>query len=346
MQHPRSLIVTADPHLLDELLRLTAQAGIVPVVAPDPAAARPLWGGAPLVIVGPDQAAGCAGLPSRPRVVLVVDAEPDDPLWELAQLLGAEHVAALPAAEPWLIEKLGAAEQGAPDAPVIGVLGGRGGAGASVLAAGLAVTAARQGSDVLLVDADPLGGGVDLVLGWEEVGGLRWPELTSGELGPFLEKGRLSVLSQDRHTAVEVSPELMATALRSGRSGSDLVVLDLPRTLDDAARHALGHADRLLLVVPAELRACAAAAKVVSHLGELDVPVELIVRGPSPGRLRATEIARALGLPLAGSLRSEPGLVTALERGSAPAHTGKGPLADLCRRLLADPRFRTAGPSA
>ncbi|WP_412540875.1 septum site-determining protein Ssd [Longispora sp. K20-0274] len=344
MQHLRSLIVTADPHLLEELLRLTAQAGVVPVVAPDPVAARPLWGGAPLVVVGPDQAEGCAGLPGRPRVVLVVESEPDDPLWELAQLLGAEHVAALPAAEPWLVERFGAAEQAAPVAPVIGVLGGRGGAGASVLAAGLAVTAARQGSNVLLVDADPLGGGVDLVLGWEEVGGLRWPELTSGELGSFPERGRLSVLSQDRQVAVEVSPELMAAALRTGQSAADLVVLDLPRTLDDAARHAMGHADRLLLVVPAELRACAAAAKVVAHLGAPEVPVEVVVRGPSPGKLRAAEIARALNLPLAGTLRSEPGLVTALEHGSAPAHTGRGPLAELCRRLLADPRL--AGPAS
>ncbi len=64
--------------------------------------------------------------------------------------------------------------------------GGRGGAGASVLAGGLAVTAARRGLRTLLIDADPLGGGVDLVLGWESLDGLRWPSLSqaSGRVQP------------------------------------------------------------------------------------------------------------------------------------------------------------------
>jgi hypothetical protein len=46
-------------------------------------------------------------------------------------------------------------------------------------------------------------------------------------------------------------------------------------------------------------------------------------------------VAEALGLPLAGTLRPEPGLPVALERGEAPG-TGRGPLARLCQRLLAD----------
>ena len=42
----------------------------------------------------------------------------------------------------------------------------------------------------------------------------------------------------------------------------------------------------------------------------------------------------ALGLPLAGSLRPEPALCQALERGEAPAVHGAGPLAELCRKLI------------
>ena len=58
----------------------------------------------------------------------------------------------------------------------VAVVGGCGGAGASVLAAALAVTAVRHGGRALLVDCDPLGGGLDLVLGAEHVAGLRWPD--------------------------------------------------------------------------------------------------------------------------------------------------------------------------
>jgi hypothetical protein len=60
----------------------------------------------------------------------------------------------------------------------------------------------------------------------------------------------------------------------------------------------------------------------------------VVVRGPAPGRLKAREIARALGLPLTGTLRPEPELARALERGQPPAGTGKGPLAVLCQRIL------------
>jgi hypothetical protein len=69
---------------------------------------------------------------------------------------------------------------------------------------------------------------------------------------------------------------------------------------------------------------------VAVHCEDLSV----VVRGPAPGRLKAREVARALGLPLAGSLRPEPALCQALERGEAPAASGRGPLADLCRRLI------------
>src|SRR5690606_39629001 len=101
-----------------------------------------------------------------------------------------------------------------PAAPVVAVLGGRGGAGASVLAAGLAVTAAQAGHRVLLVDGDPLGGGLDLVPGWEDDDGVRWPELsdTSGRLaagaliGALPRRGEPALLSFDRRARTGAAP--------------------------------------------------------------------------------------------------------------------------------------------
>src|SRR5262249_57553694 len=85
---------------------------------------------------------------------------------------GAEGVVPVPWGAHMLLGRFTAAaelaEQLATRAGrVVVVLGGRGGAGASVLAAGLAVTAARAGLQTVLVDADPLGGGVDLAVGWD-----------------------------------------------------------------------------------------------------------------------------------------------------------------------------------
>ena len=56
-------------------------------------------------------------------------------------------------------------------------LSARGGAGSSTLAAALALAAAVD-RDVLLVDGDLQGGGIDYLLGIESVSGARWPELS------------------------------------------------------------------------------------------------------------------------------------------------------------------------
>jgi secretion/DNA translocation related CpaE-like protein len=345
------LLVTADPDLLDELLRLAAAGGTDVDVAPDPAAARPRFAAAPLVLIGADQADAClrARLPRRPRVVIVGRTPAVEAAWEVAELLGAEHVAVLPTAEPWLVDRFAERPGPVSSGRVIAVIGGRGGAGASILAGGLAVTAVSAGLRSLLVDGDPLGGGLDLVLGWEQVDGLRWPALSAagGRVDPpallkaLPHRGDLVLLSFARDAVVgdpqlAVPGEAMAATLDAARRGRDVIVVDLPRQLDDAATLALQAADRAIIVVPAELRATAAAARISAAVSVHCEDLAVVVRGPAPGRLKAREIARALGLPLAGSLRPEPTLCQALERGEAPAANGRGPLAELCRRLITE----------
>jgi secretion/DNA translocation related CpaE-like protein len=343
------LIITGDPLLLEELLRLTADAGLIADVAPDPAAARSWFPEAPIVFVGTDMADACAraGLRPRPDLILIGlraagsrDVEPSAE-FDLAERLGADHVVFLPVGEAWLVARLSRLED-EQIAEVIAVLGGRGGAGASVLAGGLAVTGARQGRTAMLIDADPLGGGVDLVLGWEHRDGLRWPALAAAgghvHSSTLVEAlpGRtdLVVLSWDRGEPTIATPEAMLAALDAGRHGRDLVVVDLPRSLDDASTLALTVADRAYLVVPAEVRACAAAARVAATALPHCPHLQIVVRQPAPGRLTPADVANAVGLPLAGSFRLESSVSSALERGTPPTGSGRGSLARLCERLL------------
>ena len=87
----------------------------------------------------------------------------------------------LPDDELWLVNVLTEAAEGPQQAgPVLAVVGGRGGAGASVFAAAVAVAAVRDGERALLVDCDPLGGGLDLLLAAEDVAGLRWADISVG----------------------------------------------------------------------------------------------------------------------------------------------------------------------
>jgi secretion/DNA translocation related CpaE-like protein len=341
----RPLVVTADAAVLDDLLRLAATTGTQVQVASDPGAARKAWSSAPLVVVGPDVATGCARarLPRRDGVVLLGDDLDDAGVWQLAVDLGAEHVAFLPDAERWLADRLAdASEGGGPQAPLVAVVGGRGGAGATTLACALGVTAARAGRRALLVDLDPLGGGIDLVFGGEEDAGLRWPDLhsTRGRVpasalsGALPQMAGLQVLSWDRGGTGDVPVEAVQSVVEAGRRASDVVVVDLARHLDEGARAVLATATACLLVVPAEVRAAAAASRVAGPLGLLCRDVRVVVRGPAPSGLSGTEVARALGLPLLGEVRAEPGLDLALERGEAPARRGRSPLAQICGRLL------------
>jgi secretion/DNA translocation related CpaE-like protein len=338
------LVVTADTDLLDDLLRLAAAGGSEVEVAPDPAGARPRYAAAPLIVIGLDQLRPClrARLPRRSRVIVAGRGQPPDEIWSLAQQLGTPHVVALPDAEAWLVDRF--AERPGPETEgrVLAVIGGRGGAGASILAGGLAMTASRAGHRTLLLDGDPLGGGLDLLFGWEDVEGVRWPGLADAEgrvdpsalLEALPHRGDLVLLSFDREQMPAVPSEAMAATLDAGRRGRDLIVADLPRHLDDAAALALQAADRTVLIVPAELRATAAAVRVVRTVRLHCEDVALVVRGPAPGKLRSRDVAQALGLPLAGTLRPDPGMCEALERGRPPAADGKGPLADLCRDLV------------
>ncbi|WP_441245182.1 septum site-determining protein Ssd [Kitasatospora sp. McL0602] len=336
------LIVTGDGPLAEHLLRLCAAAGADPQLLGAPPS-RAEWESAQLVLVGDDLADRCAGLTRRAGVLLLGLDLDDCDVWVRAVQLGAEHVLFLPDAQAWLLDRIADAAEGiGPPALTVAVLGGRGGAGASTLACALAITAARSGHRTMLIDADPLGGGLDVLLGGEAAGGLRWPDLagsrgrvSGAELAKALpELHHLTALSWDRGDTLTVPPEAMRSVLAAARRRGGLVVLDLPRHLDPAAGQALEQADTGLLVVPAELRALAAADRVTAAARMRLSDLRVVVRVPGPTGLTGAEISRNLGLRLAGELPQEPGLALDVESGSPPGIRAKGPLARFCGSFL------------
>lgn len=341
----RPLVVTRDEDLLDDLLRIAAAASVEVEVAGRPDSLRSRWSQAVLVVVGDDESEALTelSLPRRPGVLLVGARDDDADVWRRGVALGAEQVLFLPHDESWLAGRFAdAAEGGAGEALVLGVMGGRGGAGASVLATGLAVTASRKGLTVILADLDPLGGGLDLVLGAEDVTGLRWPDLadSKGRLGARALQSELpgrhglAVLSWDRGDLLTLAPDAAGAVLAAARRACDLVVLDLPRWPDPAAEQAIGLCSSVLLVVPAEVRAVAAAARVAVGLTTLAADVRVVTRGPSSSGLSGPDVAAALGLPLGAHLAAEPRLAGQLDRGEPPGLDEKGPLVQGCGRLL------------
>lgn len=347
MDPRRPLLVIHDQHLLDHVLRLAAAAGCELQHASGADAARPDWPNAPIVLLDEAAAehAAAADLPRRDGLFVLCLGPPPATIWQHAMEVGAARVLALPAAESVLVGELAdLVERPTRAGHVVAVLGARGGAGASVFAAALAAHAVQSGADALLVDCDPLGGGLDLVLGAEDAEGLRWPglALSGGRISaaalhaalpqPEQFAGNLTVLSCDR-TGTGPEPAAVTAVVEAGKRAGNTVVCDLARTLDDAGRAVLDQADLAVLLVPAEVRACAAANRVAAQARDRGVPLRAVVRGPAPGGLGPDDVRRAVGLPLAAAMAAEPGIDHALDRGRL-MFRAKGPLATAARTVL------------
>jgi secretion/DNA translocation related CpaE-like protein len=246
----------------------------------------------------------------------------------------------LPEQEHELIRELAEAADSARDdglhGEVVAVVGGCGGAGASLLAVALAQAAL----DALLVDLDPWGGGIDLLVAGETTPGLRWPDLAlqGGRLNwsavrDALPRHRgISLLSGTRRGyELDAGP---VDVVDAGRRGGVTVVCDLPRRLTDAAQAALHAADLVVVVSPCDVRACAATAAMAPVLATINPNAGLVVRGPSPGGLRAAEVADIAGLPLLASMKAQPQLAEQVEHGGLRLGR-RSALAVAARRVLA-----------
>jgi secretion/DNA translocation related CpaE-like protein len=339
------LALVGDPALRDDVDRVAAAVGLPVVHASEPSG-RNAWTGAVAVLLDLAAADRCArrALPRRDRVVLVVASEPDAADFQAAIAVGAQRVITLPERDGQLMAELSDAADVCRDenrrGAVVGVIAGRGGAGASVFATALAQSATAS-SEALLVDADPWGGGIDLVVGCEDEAGLRWPDMT-------LQGGRLSYTAlrdalPQRHgvrvlSGARVGGDIEAAPLEAvidaGSRGGATVVCDLPRRSTAAVETVLDAADLVVVVAPADVRSCAAAAAVVPWVSAANPNAGIVVRGPSPGGLRSAEVAQIIGLPLLAAMRAQPGVADALERGGLRLRR-RSPLAAAARRVLA-----------
>jgi len=343
MTAANGILSLVDDHALrNDVDRVAAAVGLPVVHATDPSG-RNAWTGAVAVLLDAAAARRCAdrALPRRGRVVLVVRAEAEAADFQAAIAVGAQRVIALPEHDGELMAEMSNAADACRDedrrGAVVGVIAGRGGAGASVFATALAHTA----DDALLVDADPWGGGIDLVLGCEGQTGLRWPDLT-------LQGGRLSysalrdalpqrhgvrVLSCSR-TGSDIDAAPLGAVLDAGSRGGATVICDLPRRSTGAVELVLDVADLVVVIAPADVRSCAAAAAITPWVSSANPNAGVVVRGPSPGGLRSAEVAQIVGLPLLAAMRAQPGVADALERGGLRLR-GRSPLAVAARRVLA-----------
>lgn len=235
-------------------------------------------------------------------------------------------------------------------AGLVGVVGARGGAGASVTAALLAARLARRGPAVL-VDTGP-GPSLDTVLGLEAHPGLRWPDLggARGRVDPALLAGNLmrwdrcAVLPTDDARPGAPGDDVLPDVLEALAVAHRSVVLDLDRSrvLRRGPGDLAAACRTVLVVVPRDVPGVAGARLLRDVLVGGGARVALVARAPAPGGLGVDEVVQAVGLPLVASLPWARALGAAVDRGVGPVlpATALRALDRLAGRLAARGRGR------
>lgn len=334
VEHPDVLVVAAPGETQDAVLAAAAAQELTARTVGSVGELTEHWREAGAVFIADEFAAEVAGraLPRRDGVYLAGSDEALLAAWSAP--LGA-RVIGLPAGRAWLGVVLGGGGPGAVRTPVIAVIGGSGGAGASTLATTLACLSARRDRAAALVDVDPIGGGIDLLLGAEQAEGWRWPRLSGadgyvGDLRAYLPVvDGVSLVSMSRGPAIDLARDPLAAILGSLRRAHRLVVLDVGRTFAAAAGEALRLATRVLVVARGSVRSVAATRELI-RARQLDT-AEVVLRS---GAVGAAEVADALESPVVAELPRDRRLAVAAERGLSPLRAGRRYRA-ACSRLLA-----------
>lgn len=252
-----------------------------------------------------DTSLDTGGAGATPLLVVTSEETVSAETWQYALSAGARAVIELPRDSELLLSHLAELARPRSRSTVIGVAAGHGGAGASSFATRLAAAARPRGA-VVLADADPLGGGLDLLVEQPDATGVGWGDLEA--LGP--DDG--SALREGLPVVDEVhlllagdqpgpEPAALSRALTALASLDGTVIVDLSPSLVTAAAE---HLDHLLLVTTASDHAVRAGTRRLRTWPLPPAAVSAVVRRRGP--LTPAEVADDLSLPLATSFRDSP----------------------------------------
>ena len=262
---------------------------------------------------------------------------PDD-VFRTASALGAENVAELPRSRV-VTELLADVGDTTPSGCLtLGVIGGSGGAGATTFACALGQMAALSGPAVV-IDTDPLGPGVDRVLGLEGHDGIRWDALcqTTGRFSgrslrdSLPKRDGLGALTWYPGPQGSLQPFAVRNALAAAQRGHDTVVLDLPRTVDPVVEELVARCDQVFMLTTPSVAGLASSVRLCARFRDPS-PLRLVLRGE---QVRADGIGRVTSVPVAAQMPDQRGLEEAIDLGLGPVRSRRGPLGRTCLRLLA-----------
>jgi MinD-like ATPase involved in chromosome partitioning or flagellar assembly len=200
---------------------------------------------------------------------------------------------------------------------MVAVFNPKGGVGKTTIALNLAAALVAMGRRVLLVDADTVTGHIASSLGLEHVRTLVDEVVDAHDAG-VEPTGTLHDLLAAHPSGLNVlvlasgplktsllDPELVATAIDSGRRNHDVVVVDLHPDYDPLNRAVFGHADRILVPVTPDVPALRAAVQlrdVGAELGFAD-KLAIIINRANSG-VSVADMERIIGTTSIAQVRS------------------------------------------
>ncbi|WP_130866287.1 septum site-determining protein Ssd [Acidipropionibacterium timonense] len=307
--------MSQDDRLVEVVGSVGASVGVDLTVLADRSAVDAAWRDTdgPLLI-GEDLAAQVASwsLPDRGGVHLVGQDAQEVVRW--SAVLRAS-VVVVPSASSTLAELLREGVRRSGRGVVLLLGQASGGLGASTMAAGVAFSAVDAGWSCALVELDPGGGGLDLLVGAERVDGWRWPQLASargtvGDLRTHLPSiDGVHLVSAGRQDCT-VGARARGSVVESLVSDLDLLVLDRG-SLGDADLMGLA-VDRRFDLVGADLRGLLAARNRSGGAGQV-----LLRRGPGR-RMSSGDAGAVLGREPLLVVPQDDRLPRSLDQGEAP----------------------------
>lgn len=305
------LVAVADPILHPEAVHVAAATTRPVIDLTDPQQnpeLRRYLSRAAAVLVDSEFAAGLEDGDTHPALFFL--ASEQAPLdWESALRCRATQAFILPAQSADLLKRmaeLNSTHRSSPagrgaTATTIAVVGAVGGSGTSTFAAALARLSPQPAT---LVDGDPASGGLDLLLGIEDMPGARWPDLLLGEnSGGLIDPGdlRAALPATDDHVAVlsaarttiadpfTVEQSHLVTVLSSLAGGIGVIVVDLPVAADPP------DCDLVVVLVPTEVRSASAAVRYLHRLRANRISHVVITRRRAWSGLEPAEIRKVVG---------------------------------------------------
>ena len=201
-------------------------------------------------------------------------------------------------------------EASTPRATVIGVLGAKGGTGATTVAVHLALETRRlTGQDVLLVDLDVIGATVSFLMKVTQPytvldASLNLHRLDAALWQTFVWKhsSGLDVLQSPGSTRFgdQLRDERVRHLLRLAQTRYAWIVIDMGR-FSELSINLTGEINRLLLVATADVPSLYEAKRVLQKLSELEYPlgqIKLILNRASRTDTDVPELEKTFGIPI------------------------------------------------